>query len=162
MHATTARRWATLSPCLLTAQIGCPGTDRLQSSVLKMAVGSSTPPTSFLTWEGWGMGLLAPSCWAVQCQHSIPDHVGRALQSNYSAEGENPAMSISASLPPTRLFLSSQLVSKIFYSSPFSSSSTKSLDLKPKNSGNSLQSALMGTTVTMLIMFSSHSAACLW
>lgn len=80
VHATTARRWATLSPCLLTAQIGCPGTDREQSSVLKMAVGISRPPTAFLHCEGWGMGSLAPGCRVVMAFHSWPRREGSAVK----------------------------------------------------------------------------------
>lgn len=121
-----------LSPCLLTIQIRPTDADSEQSPCSKNGPKQQKASCSLLNLVRPGYELAGPQA-AWQQWHFIPDHAGRALQSNYSAEGENRALSISYSLPSTRLFLLSQFqVPRHFYSPPFSSSSTKRLGLKPK------------------------------
>lgn len=77
----------------------------------------------------------------------IPDHAVRTVQSKYSTEGENQALSMSYTLPPARLFLSSQLVSKIFLFTAILLLHQKT-GAKAKNSVNSLCSAPVDTAIT--------------
>lgn len=123
------------------------------ASVLKMDSSSRRSLAAFLTWEyqttSW-MTLKLPDSKGISF---LTTQWGLCSQSIQRRGGGNQALSISYSLPPTRLFLSSQLVSKIFLFATILLLHWKT-GAKAKNSVNSLCCAPMGITITKLIMCS--------
>lgn len=91
----------------------------------------------------------------------LPDREGisfltrQTVQSKHSEEGENQALSMSYSLPPTRFSFSSQFISKIFLFNGILLLHQKSVS-QAKNSVSPLQSAPIGTLFSMTTVLPAH------
>lgn len=114
------------------------------ASVLKLDSSSRRSLAAFLPWKCQTRSWMSLK---------LPAREGISFLTRQTREGENQALSMSYSLPPTRFSFPSQLISKITLFNGILLLHQKT-GSQAKNSVSRLQSSPIGTTITWLITFS--------